>query len=262
VVANDRKVAIVTGAARPWGLGRAVAVALIERGYDIAIADLRPDWGAEAVTELSRDGASALFVETDISSREQVFAMVAAVEERFGRIDALVNCAAISVPASTEEFDDAIFHRVIDINLLGSMLCTQAVIPAMKGRHYGRVVNIASTAPYLPQLSNELKSSVYSASKAAVVGWTKAAAVELAAYGIVVNVVAVGGISTAMGSESGPDQKADAHQFTVIHHGMLPWGRILELREAADTIAYVADAPNHALLGATIHASGGRVMPL
>ena len=260
---SGSRVAIVTGAARPWGIGRATALALARRGYDIVIADVRPDWGAEAAESIARDtGRSSLFVATDISDRGQVGELVGQSMARFGRIDALINDAAINFPSRTEDFTDDQFHRLIGVNLLGPMLCTQAVIGPMRAAGYGRVVNLASTAPFNPPPASMAPVSLYNAAKGGLIGWTKSAATELAPYGIVVNVVAVGGLSNAMGSDEAPTAEREEYMLNVVHRGQLPWGRTMQPAESAEIVAYVADAPNHALLGATIHASGGRVMPL
>lgn len=260
---TESRAAIVTGAARPWGIGRATALNLARRGYDIAIVDIRADWGDEGARTISEStGQRAIYVETDVSKRAQVFAMADAVLSRFGRIDALVNDAAIGGVSRTEDFTDEQFHQIIGVNLLGPMLCTQAVVPAMKRAQYGRIVNVASTAPFNPPPAEMASVSLYNASKGGVIGWTKSAAVELASYGIVVNVVAVGGLSTGMGRDEPPTSEQDEYTLNVTHRGMLPYGRLIQAEEAADVIAYAASAPNHAMLGATIHASGGRVMPL
>jgi NAD(P)-dependent dehydrogenase (short-subunit alcohol dehydrogenase family) len=261
--AEGRRVAIVTGSARPWGIGRAAARCLAQRGYDIVIADIRDDWGAEGADSIrSEFGVNALYHRTDVSNRDDVTAMVAASVAEFGRIDVLVNDAGIKGPrgrSTTETFDLEGFQQVIGVNLLGPMLCTQAVVPAMKALGRGRVVNVASTAPYKPPPDSTV--ALYCAAKGGLIGWSKAAAVELAQYGIVVNVVAVGGLSTAMGSDEPPDEAEVAKRLE--HYGSdLPWGRTMTADEAGELLALVADAPNHGFLGATIHASGGRVMPL
>ncbi|MDE0603423.1 MAG: SDR family NAD(P)-dependent oxidoreductase [bacterium] len=260
---GDNRVAIVTGA-RPWGVGGATARALAQRGYDVALVDLRQDWGeqsAEAISE--QTGQRAIWVRADVSNRDDVVEMANSVLGEFGRIDALVNNAAIGGASSTEDFEVEEFNRTIGVNLLGPMLCTQAVIPAMKEAGYGRIVSVASTAPFNPPPADMSPVSLYNAAKGGLIAWTKSAAAELAPYGIVVNVVALGGISTGgMGSENPPTQEQDEHMLNVVHRGLLPWGRLLGVDEAADVIAYAASAPSHAMLGATIHASGGRVMPL
>src|SRR6266851_968447 len=144
----DRKAAIVTGAARPWGLGRATAMVLARRGFDVAIADIRDDWGGEGAESIAKEtGQRAIYIKTDVSKRAEVYAMVDRVVGEFGRVDVLVNDAAIGIGKPFEEFTDEDFHKVIGVNLLGPMLCTQAVIKPMKARKYGRITSIASTAP-------------------------------------------------------------------------------------------------------------------
>lgn len=257
---KDSRVAIVTGAARPWGIGRATAVTLAERGYDIVIADVRKDWGDQgAESIIASTGQRAIYVPCDVSQRGQVAAMAEETVSTFGRIDALVNNAGVSAKMTIEEFTDEDFNRTMGINLLGPILCTQAVIPAMKDANYGRIVNIASTIPYQPI---DGPRSIYAASKGGLIGWTKNAAAELAKYGIVVTVVAVGGLSTGFGRDEPPDPEEDARRFDSVYRGALPWGRVLRAEEAAEIIAFAVDTPNHAMLGSTIHASGGRVMPM
>ena len=260
---SDDRVAIVTGA-RPWGVGGATARALARRGYDIALVDLRQDWGEQSAEAITKEtGQRAIWVRADVSNREDTVGMADTVLGEFGRIDALVNNAAVGGASSTENFEVEEFNRTIGVNLLGPMLCTQAVIPAMKEVKYGRVVSVASTAPFNPPPADMSPVSLYNAAKGGLIAWTKSAAAELAPYGIVVNVVALGGISTGgMGSENPPTTEQDEHMLNVVHRGLLPWGRLLGVEEAADVIAYAASAPSHAMLGATIHASGGRVMPL
>lgn len=260
---SENRVVIVTGA-RPWGVGGATARALAHRGYDIALVDVRQDWGEEsAETIKSETGQRAIWLGADVSNPNEVAGMAETVLGEFGRIDALVNNAAVGGASSTENFEVEEFNRTIGVNLLGPMLCTQAVIPAMKDANYGRVVSVASTAPFNPPPADMSPVSLYNAAKGGLIAWTKSAAAELAPYGIVVNVVALGGISTGgMGSENRPTPEQDQHMLNVVHRGLLPWGRLLGVDEAADVIAYAASAPSHAMLGATIHASGGRVMPL
>src|SRR5262249_11421734 len=162
-----------------------------------------------------------LFVKTDVSKRAEVFGMAEQTLGAFGRIDALVNDAAIAGVAGTADFTDEQFDEVIRVNLLGPMLCAQAVVPAMREAHYGRIVNVASTAPYFPPPADV---SLYNASKGGLIAWTKSAATELAKYGIVVSVVAVGGLSTGMGSDAPPSPEATEHVTNVTHRGLLPWG--------------------------------------
>ena len=176
------RVAIVTGGAQ--GIGRAIAQRLHEEGATVVIADLQGH--EQAAAEL--DG---LGVRVDVSQEADVAALAAAVLERYGRIDALVNNAGIFsslVPKPFEEIDVAEWRRVYDVNVLGMFLATRAVVPAMRAAGFGRIVNIASGTPYkgVPFLLH------YVTSKGAVVAMTRALAKEVGADGILVNTVSPG----------------------------------------------------------------------
>jgi acetoacetyl-CoA reductase/3-oxoacyl-[acyl-carrier protein] reductase len=257
----DSKAAIVTGAGRPWGLGRQIALKLARNGFDVALADVREDWGAEgAATIAAETGCRAMYVNTDVSKRADVTAMVDRVVAQLGRVDVLVNDAAIGVNRPFEEFTDEDFHRVIGVNLLGSMLCAQAVIKPMKNQRYGRIVNIASSAPFMPP-PPQFPVSLYNASKGGVIGFTKSAALELARYNIVVSVVAVGAMATGMGLNRPPKPEELQYSIKNIYQDALPFGRLLEPAEAAEVVVSVATATSHAFCGQVVHANGGRIMP-
>lgn len=256
------RVAVVTGAARPWGVGRAAADKLGRLGYDIVIVDIRSDWGEAAANELkSSTGRRVLFVPADVSKRAEVSAMADKVRDEFGRTDVLINNAALHMLVATTEFTDEQFNRVIGVNVLGPMLCTQYLVPLMRRNRYGRIVNITSSSLYVPD-RHGAPGGLYKASKGALTGWTKSAAVELAPDGIVVCCVVVGGISTAIGRDTAPTDADDEHQRNVTHKGLLPWGDLLSVADVGSVVAHVADAPHHAYLGASVNATGGRALPL
>jgi NAD(P)-dependent dehydrogenase (short-subunit alcohol dehydrogenase family) len=176
------RVAIVTGGAQ--GIGRAIAQRLHAEGATVVIADLQGH--EEAAAELG-----GLGMRVDVSQEADVAALAAGVLERYGRIDALVNNAGIYsslVPKPFEEIDVAEWRAVYDVNVLGMFLATRAVVPAMRGAGYGRIVNIASGTPYkgVPFLLH------YVTSKGAVVAMTRALAKEVGADGILVNTVSPG----------------------------------------------------------------------
>jgi NAD(P)-dependent dehydrogenase (short-subunit alcohol dehydrogenase family) len=257
----DRKTAIVTGAARPWGLGRQVALALAQNGFDVAVADVREDWGGEAAeTIAAQTGQRAIFTKTDVSKRAEVTAMVDRAVAELGRVDVLVNDAAIGVNKPFEDFTDEDFHRVIGVNLLGSMLCAQAVVKPMKNQNYGRIVNIASSAPFMPP-PPQFPVSLYNASKGGVIGFTKSAALELARYNIVVSVVAVGGMATGMGLNRAPKPEELQYSLKNVYQNALPFGRLIEPAEMAEVVVNVATARSHVFCGQVVHANGGRIMP-
>ena len=246
------KVAIVTGAARPWGIGFSVARGLAQKGLNVAIADLREDWGSESAQKISSEtGQRAIFVKTDITSRASVAPMVAQVVKELGRIDVLANVAGIIITEPLEKMTDEAFDRQINVNLRGTMLCCQAVIPHMRAAGGGRIVNIASGAAYQPLLNQ----TVYSATKAGVVAMSRVLARELTRDKIVVTVIAPGATATAMGKEGAPGPE-DLERLA--RH--LPWGRWLEPSEIADVVIYAATNPSHILTGQVLHCYGGAYM--
>ncbi|MDX6618838.1 MAG: hypothetical protein QOK36_1224 [Gaiellales bacterium] len=176
------RVVIVTGGAQ--GIGRAIAQRLHDEGATIVVADIQ---GHEAAAEQ----LGGLGVRVDVSSEADTRSMAAAVHERYGRIDGLVNNAGIYsslVPTPFEQIEIDEWRKVYDVNVLGMFLCIRAVTPAMREAGYGRIVNIASGTPYkgVPFLLH------YVTSKGAVITMTRAVAKEVAGDGILVNTVAPG----------------------------------------------------------------------
>jgi len=251
-MSDENKVAIVTGAGRRWGMGYQIALGLAKKGLDIAVADLRDDWGKESADAIKGEtGRRVIFVKTDVSSRPSVAAMVAAVAKEYGRIDALVNDAAIAPRATVDEITDEHFDAVMNINFRGTMLCCQAVLPHMRKQGDGRIVNIAAGGALEP-----LKGiAIYSASKAAVIIFSKILAREVARDNIVVTVVAPGVMHTAMGSESAPTQ--EEFELRGKHQ---PFKRPLYPAEVAEVVVYAATSSSHVLTGQTLHANGGGYM--
>ncbi len=245
---SDKRVAIVTGAGRPWGMGRQTALQLAEKGLDVAVVDLREDWGRDAADTVAKQtGRRTLYIKTDISKRADVQSMVARVINELGRVDVLINNAAIPIGQPIAEFTEETFHKVINVNLLGAMLCSQAVLKPMKDQKYGRIVNIASGAA----VKSYKGAALYAAAKAGLIAFTRVLALE-AAPEIVVTAVAPGWVHTAMGSEQPPSDKDFAMGIQDN-----PFGRPLWPSEVADVIVYAATSPHHALTGQTLHARGG-----
>ncbi len=250
----ERKVAIVTGAARPWGMGREIALGLARKGHDIAVVDIRDDWGREAVEAIEKEaGRRAIYVKTDISKRSDVDNMVAAVVKELGQIDVLVNNAAIVKTQPIERMTDELLDQMFAINFRGTVLCCQAVIEPMRRQKGGRIVNIGSaiTAGPTPPLRG---LGLYAASKGAAMALTKILALELAPDNIMVTMVAPGFMHTAQGSESPPTEE----DFTRGRRQLM--GRPLYPAEVADVVVYAATCPSHAITGQTIHANGGVIL--
>ena len=186
------KVALVTGAGR--GIGQGIAQAFAQAGCQVAVADLLHDNARHVAEEIAALGTASIALAVDVTSAAQIGATVGATIAAFGRIDILVNAAGVVHSASVTEIGEADWDRVIDINLKGTFLCCQAVLPAMRDQGGGRIINLASIAGKegYPTLAH------YCASKFGVVGFTSAVAREVARDNITVNAICPGIVQTAM----------------------------------------------------------------
>jgi 3-oxoacyl-[acyl-carrier protein] reductase len=244
------RVAIVTGAGH--GLGRAYARRLGGLGAAVVIADLDADAAKVAAEEITADGGRALAVPVDVSDETLVEEMAAATVREFGRIDVLVNNAAIflTVGMSRVAFDEisvAEWDRMMAVNVRGTWLACRAVVPRMRERGYGKIVNISS--------DTALKGSPlrihYVASKSAILGFTRTLAAELAADGIRVNAVAPGIVL------SEPDPTADRHERAVASQ-LLP--DALRPDDLSGTIAFLASPASDPITGQVIPVNAGGYM--
>lgn len=189
----EGKVAIVTGGGT--GLGRAIALRFASEGASVAIGEIRPDAGESTCREISAQGGEAVSIPTDVTVPEQVNTLVETCDERFGRIDVLVNNAGVTAVhhpqlfAHCLELDLENWNRVIDINLTSLFICSQKVARYMVRREIqGRIINIASTASF----GADLGGANYVAAKHGVMGLTRSMAVELGSHKIIVNAIAPG----------------------------------------------------------------------
>jgi NAD(P)-dependent dehydrogenase (short-subunit alcohol dehydrogenase family) len=209
---NPSRTAIVTGGGR--GIGAAIARALTGRGLAVSIF-------ARTRAELDRvvaQGGAALAVDGDVRREEDVARLVAEHERRLGPVDVLVNDAAILVRGLAEETSAAAFREVLDVNLTGAFLCARAVIPGMKARRRGRIVNVTSISGTVGTAA----ASAYNASKWGLVGLTKCLAEELRPHGVQCVAVSPGSVDTAMlaktpfAPEMSPDDVARVVVFAAL----------------------------------------------
>ena len=240
------RVAIVTGAAR--GLGRAAAERLLERGATVAVNMRDRDRADAVVREL---GERSYAVPGDIAQDGTAEAIAAHTLERFGRIDILINNAALPFTTRFEQITPAEWRRAVDVNLTAPFLFTRAVLPAMKAQRYGRVVNISSTAG---RMVSTLGGAHYTATKTGLLGLTRAAAKELGKYGITVNAVCPGMIDTELTRESATDE-----QLEYLAAGF-PVPRLGTAREVADLICFAASEAAGYITGASFDINGGDLM--
>jgi 3-oxoacyl-[acyl-carrier protein] reductase len=240
------RVAIITGAAR--GLGRAVAARLIERGARVAV-NVRDPERAEAV---ARDlGPQALAVPGDIAAPGIPDAIASRTLDRFGRIDILVNNAALATSTRFGDLSADEWRLALEVNVTAPFLLTKAVLPAMKAQQYGRIVNISSTAG---KTVSTLGGAHYTTSKAALQGLTRAAAKELGTFGITVNAVCPGMIDTELTHEYASD---DLLQRLAASY---PVPRLGTSREVADLVCFAASEAAGYITGASLDINGGDLM--
>jgi 3-oxoacyl-[acyl-carrier protein] reductase len=244
----DGKIAIVTGGAR--GIGGHIATAFAAEGADVVIADvLDADTAAPVLSSIAESGRRHLLVRTDVSDEQQVRAMVGAALAEFGRVDILVNDAGIFSQSNFVDLDVAEWDRVISVNLRGVFLCTRFVLPGMLERKSGKIINIASQ---LGQIGG-IEMVHYSASKAGVIGLTKALAREVSAQGVHVNAIAPGPILTDMMAE-------ETDEWAARKLAELPMERFGEPHEVAPTAVFLASDDSSYYVGQTLCPNGGDVM--
>jgi 3-oxoacyl-[acyl-carrier protein] reductase len=238
------KVAIVTGGAR--GIGGEIAAAFAAEGADVAIADVLAEDVAEPVlSAIAAAGRRSLLVRTDVSDEQQVRAMVDTVHAELGDVDVLVNDAGTFGQFFFHELPVEEWDRVLGVNLRGVFLCTRFVLPRMLERGRGNVINVASQ---LGQIGG-VEMVHYSASKAGVIGFTKALAREVSTKGIRVNAIAPGPILTEMMAQ-------ETEEWAAQKLSELPIGRFGEVHEVAPTAVFLASDDSSYYVGQTLCPNG------
>lgn len=238
----ENKVAIVTGGAQ--GMGAAHVRKLVEEGARVAITDIRVEQGQALAAEL---GEATIFIEHDVIRRDAWDAVIAETETAFGPVDVLVNNAGIDIMKPFIDFTAADFQKLLDVNVFGNFHGMQAVLPSMKKAGGGSIVNISSMEGLRPTGGN----SIYSASKFAVTGLTKAVAQEYAEYNIRVNSVHPGAIWTP-GIEA--EDVRDVVQAYVQH---IPMKRIGDPEEVANMVLFLASEMSSYSTGGAFVSDGG-----
>jgi 3-oxoacyl-[acyl-carrier protein] reductase len=244
----EGRVALVTGAAQGFGL--AIAERLAAEGAALALLDRQADRLEAATQTLEAAGVDALALTADVARAAAVRAAVDRATARFGRLDILVNSAGILrlsdvLTCSEEEWD-----LVVDVNLKGTFLLCQAVLPQMVARHYGRIVNLSSSAG---KQGGVLSGIAYNAAKGGVLSFTKSIARQFAPDGVTANAVCPGTGDTPMG-----------HQFTADQLAALvariPAGRLATAADIAGAVAYLVSDDAAFVTGEMLDVNGGMVM--
>ena len=243
------KVALVTGVGS--GIGRATAALFAREGAKLVLADLSAEAGRATLDEITAAGGEAIFVEADVSNGDDVKRMIDGCIERFGRIDILYNNAGIAMRRTPiEEIDDALFDRIIAVNLRSVHLGAKHVVPHMKRQGGGVILNTGSTAGIRPRVG----ASSYAASKGAVIAITKALALELAPFRIRVVSINPVAVDTPMlhGIHQGRPEALDGYLTTI------PMGRLNRAEDIANAALYLASDEAFMVTGTAFEVDGGR----
>jgi 3-oxoacyl-[acyl-carrier protein] reductase len=240
------KVALVTGAGR--NIGRAIALALADAGAKVAVnVRASRDEGEAVVNEIAARGADALLVVADVTRRAEVDAMIDTVAQRWGRLDILVNNAAIRSEMAFADMPYAAWRATLDVGVDGAFHCTQAALPLLRKGTAGTVINIGGLTGH----TGAARRAHVVTAKAALAGLTRALAHELADFGITVNCVAPGMMDTVRSSTSA--SAAPAHRSS--HPTLL--GRLGHPDEIAGAVVWLAGSGGRFVTGQTLHINGG-----
>jgi 3-hydroxybutyrate dehydrogenase len=252
------KTAIVTGSTSGIGLG--IANALAAAGADVALNSFVADAQSDALVKdvAQRHGVRTMFAKADMSKPAEVVGMVKAVEAAWGKVDILLNNAGIQHVAPIDEFPDEKWSLILEINLSSSFHSTKAVLPGMKARKWGRIINVASAHGLV---ASPFKSA-YVAAKHGMVGFTKVTALEAAEFGVTANTICPGYVWTPLVAAQIPDQ-AKTHNMSeadVVKKVLLkeqPTGRFATVEEIGALALFLASDAGASVTGAAIPVDGG-----
>jgi len=246
----NEKVVIVTGASR--GMGCACALSFSEDGAAVAFIDIKKDETEKTVARLREKGKKAMALECDVSKSAEVQHTVNTVIEKFGTVDILVNNAGVlRTTTPIEDIEEQEWDLIMNVNLKGVFLFSKAVLPVMRKKKYGKIINMASSAG---RSTSELGGAHYTASKAGVLGFSRHMAREYGPHGININSICPGLVETPMIREEASQERLD-HWIKQI-----PLGRFADTSEAADLVLFLASDQSKYITGATIDFNGGSLL--
>ena len=241
------RVAVVTGSGR--GIGQCVAIELARRGAKVVTNDLSGCCAEDTLAEIRQNGGEGLAITADVSDAQQVEDMMKTVADTFGKIDILVNNAGTTRDNLMMRMPEADWDLILRVNLKSAWLCSKAVLRPMMRNRYGRIVNMTSVSG----IAGQAGQTNYSASKAGLIGMTKALAREVASRSITVNAVAPGFIKTKL-TENLPQDILD----TLVNQ--IPLGRWGTVEDVAAAVAFLASDEASYITGHVLSVDGGLVM--
>ncbi|WP_141501224.1 SDR family NAD(P)-dependent oxidoreductase [Paenibacillus luteus] len=255
------KVALVTGAGT--GIGKGVAIELAHRGALVAIHYNQSDAGAlHTKQQIDEFGGDAILVQANVAVKKEIDHMIRTVVDHYGGIDILVNNAALQLNYNFFDYDEASFDRMMNINLKGYWQCIQAVVPHMKKKHFGRIINMSSVHSKRPTDFD----AVYSMTKGGIRMLGRESAIELAQYGITVNTIEPGAVDVGKQSarESKPIMTAEditkLKKTTRSIRDKFPLGRVGRPLDVAQLVCFIASDESEFMTGSSIRLDGGSML--
>jgi 3-oxoacyl-[acyl-carrier protein] reductase len=244
------RVCIITGGGQ--GIGRALSLHFAERGLRVAIAEKNAERAAAVAAEIAARGGAARAITTDVADPDAVRAMVATVQESFGRVDILINNARWTglAPSRVQDISDADWRRALDVNVTGAFNCVRAVAPAMIAAGWGRIINMSSATVRSPPARPYVH---YITSKAALIGMTRALAKEFGEFGITVNAILPGSIETGI-ARPNPITSADREARAKASQAI---PRVLTSGDLTGTAYFLASDESAFITGQSIAVDGG-----
>jgi NAD(P)-dependent dehydrogenase (short-subunit alcohol dehydrogenase family) len=253
------RVAIVTGGGA--GIGRSICIHMVKEGAKVVVADINPEAAQQTADILNKEGGDGMAFRADVTQSADAQAMAAAALKAYGKIDILVNNAGTDIKGAITELTEKTWDTLMNINLKGVFLCTQAVSHSMIEARYGRIVNISSMAGK----TGEPLTSPYCATKFGVLGFTQSVALELGQYNITVNAVCPGPVDTDLIRQSvaqsakikGMKPEDFLQEFFI---KPTPLGRIAKPEDVARAVIFLASDEAEFITGSSLNVSGGREM--
>jgi len=242
------KIAVVTGGAQ--GLGKAIALGLADNGAVPVIVDINGEKAAGVRAEINRNGGDALDIAADVSDTGDLRTTVDKVLAKYGRVDVLVNNAGIVHTTVIEDITEEEWDRMMAVNLKSVFFASQMVLPAMKSRKWGRIINMSSSAGRMGGYANGVG---YAASKAGIIGLTMSFARKVAEQGVTVNAVAPGTTETEI-IKGFPEETKQKLKETI------PMKRLGKPKNIADVVVFLASDESEFITGAVIDVNGGLFM--